>query len=65
MCGGEDRELMLFTNGFLLSRVELSALVSLLEGTNSERRENKTCEEYERLLAERFSDMDDDGSGCE
>jgi len=60
---GEERELMLFTNGFVLSRVELDALVDLLldASSGSGGARGVTSEE----IHERFSDLDTDGSGCE
>ena len=50
---------MLFTNGFVLSRVELDTLVDLLSNTSSI--QSITSEE----ICERFSDIDTDRSGCE
>ena len=58
---GEERELLLFSGGFVLSRVELDTLVNLLLDASSGRMKHLTSEE----LCERFSDIDTDGSGCE
>jgi len=59
LLGGEERELMLFTNGFLFSRVELDTLLNLLLNVNSEGAEDLTSEQ----LSQRFCDIDVDRSG--
>ena len=62
---GEERELMLFTNGFIISRVELDTLVNLLldasSGRTTSHRRNSMLTDDE--IAERFSDIDTDNSG--
>ena len=55
---GEERELMLFTNGFVMSRVELDTLVNLLMDASSG--SGMSNEE----ICERFSVIDTDQSGC-
>ena len=52
---------MLFTNGFVLSRIELDTLVNLLLDESSGRVEHLTSQQ----LSERFSAIDADGGGCE
>ena len=52
---------MLFSGGFVLSRVEVDTLVNLLRDTSTGRMKQLTSEE----LCERFSGIDTDGSGCE
>ena len=60
LVGGQDeRELMLFTNGFVLSRIELDTLVELLFDVNSSAEELTSDQ-----LCERFRLIDTDGSGC-
>ena len=59
LAGGEERELMLFTNGFVLSNVELDTLIKMIMDSSSGRTENP------ENLTSRFSDLDTDGSGCE
>ena len=61
---GEERELMVFTYGFVLSRVELDMLVNLLlnatsANSSSSGKEDLTLEQ----VAERFCSLDADGSG--
>ena len=60
---GEERELMVFTYGFVLARVELDTLVNLLLNasvkTSSSSMEELTVEQ----IAERFCSLDADGSG--
>jgi len=62
---GEERELMLFTNGFIISRVELDTLVNLLldasSGRTTSHRRNSMLTGDE--ITERFSDIDTDNSG--
>ena len=58
---GEEMELMLFTNGLVLSRVGLDALVELLLDATSGRARIITSEEVQ----ERFGDIDADKNGCE
>ena len=66
---------MLFTNGFVLSRVELDTLVDLLlldttnassssGGSSSPGGKKKMVEMTEVELSERFSEIDTDNSGC-
>ena len=53
---------MLFTNGFVLSRIELDTLVNImLDASSSGKIEQLTSEQ----LSERFSAIDADGGGCE
>ena len=75
LVGGEDeRELIMLTNGFVLARVEMDALVDLLLD-KSERAgddvvdDNEDVGEAEALkaekkLSERFNAIDTDHSGC-
>jgi len=56
---GEERELMLFTNGFVLSRVELDTLLDVLLDPDSGKMQQLTPED----ICERFSDIDTDHSG--
>ena len=51
---------MIFTNGFLFSRVELNTLVNLLMDVDPEGAEDLTLEQ----LSQRFRDIDVDRSGC-
>ena len=60
LLGGEERELMIFTNGFLFSRVELNKLVNLLLDVDPEGAEDHISEQ----LSQRFHDIDIDRSGC-
>mmetsp|Transcript_22169 Transcript_22169/g.46777 ORF Transcript_22169/g.46777 Transcript_22169/m.46777 type:complete len:496 (+) Transcript_22169:132-1619(+) len=55
---GEERELMLFTNGFLFSRIELDTLVNIL-AKGQKKEENITFDQ----LCERFMSIDIDNSG--
>jgi hypothetical protein len=57
---GHERELMLFTHHFLLSRTELSSLLYTLFAINSENPEYLNL----RQLEDRFNAIDTDGSGC-
>jgi len=57
---GEERELMLFTDGITFSRLEVDSLVNLLLDASSEGKTKKLS--YEQLC-ERFSSIDADGSG--
>ena len=59
MVGGEERELMLFTGGFTISRIELGSLLNLLIDARSGRVGNAG------FLQNRFSIVDEDGNGCE
>eukprot|EP00581_Thalassiosira_minuscula_P006568 CAMPEP_0183742150 /NCGR_PEP_ID=MMETSP0737-20130205/64047_1 /TAXON_ID=385413 /ORGANISM="Thalassiosira miniscula, Strain CCMP1093" /LENGTH=390 /DNA_ID=CAMNT_0025977685 /DNA_START=266 /DNA_END=1435 /DNA_ORIENTATION=- len=59
LLNGEERELMLFTNGFLFSRVELNELANLLVNDDRGGSAGVTHEH----LRERFSDIDVDNSG--
>mmetsp|Transcript_8593 Transcript_8593/g.19311 ORF Transcript_8593/g.19311 Transcript_8593/m.19311 type:complete len:432 (-) Transcript_8593:122-1417(-) len=56
---GDERMLMLFTNGLLFSRIESDGLVNILLDANSEGTKNITIEK----LCDRFDDIDVDGSG--
>lgn len=68
---GEEREMMLFTNGLVVSRIELDALVDLLmDASSGQSRASKTSLRQRRRasddeLCERFSELDTDRSGCE
>lgn len=65
--GEEERELMIFTNGFILSRVEMDTLVNLLLGDDvvSAPEDCNDAEEFtSRRLSQRFNIIDSDGSGC-
>lgn len=73
--GGEaERELMIFTNGFILSRVEMDTLVNLLLGdevvssASASDDNDHSLNEGEELtssrLSQRFHVIDSDGSGC-
>ena len=62
--GGEERELMLFANEFLLSRVELGTHLGLLLDTASGEMTGLGKFSSEQLC-ERFRDIDTDGSGGE
>ena len=59
--GGEERELMLFTNGFLLSNVQLNDLVNVLLDASS----GRILDQSEKQVERRFSSIDADDSGCE
>lgn len=59
LLGGEERELMVFTNGFLLARVELDKLVNLLLDVNPKGAEDLASDQW----TERFRDIDTDYSG--
>lgn len=59
--GDEERELMLFTRGFLLSRVGFDALLNLLFTINSENPDYLTPES----LQKRFDVVDSDKNGSE
>ena len=52
----EERELMVFTNGFVLSRVELDSFVNKLFDDGDDMSVDQ--------LSERFSQIDVDHSGC-
>ena len=52
----DERELMLFTHGFVLSRIGFDSLMEILFTMNSE--------DPDKLL-EMFNKIDEDGSGCE
>lgn len=56
---GEERELMVFTYGFLFSRVEVDTLINLLLDTGPGENE-LDMERWE----ERFRDLDTGHSGC-
>mmetsp|Transcript_14754 Transcript_14754/g.31269 ORF Transcript_14754/g.31269 Transcript_14754/m.31269 type:complete len:619 (-) Transcript_14754:64-1920(-) len=58
--GVDERELLLFTHGFLLSRLELDSLLNILFTINSENPEFLSSKE----LRARFNAIDSDGSGC-
>ncbi len=62
LLGREERELMLFTNGFVVSRVELDVLVNLLLNASSSGRMEKLAPER---ITEQFSAINTDGGGCE
>jgi hypothetical protein len=59
---GEERELMVFTHGFLASRVELDTLVQLLLDTNPEgvEADDLTPDQWSK----RFRDIDISNTGC-
>lgn len=57
--GVDERELLLFTHGFLLSRMECDALLNLLFTINSENPEYLSSAQ----LKDRFRAIDSDGSG--
>ena len=59
LASGEERELMLFTHGFVLANVELDTLIDMMLDTNKNSRQNSTS------LADRFMEIDADGSGSE
>lgn len=59
LLGGEERELMLFTNGFVFSPVELDTLVNHLLDVNSGGADDLNLEQ----LCARFSAIDVDHSG--
>lgn len=62
LLGGSERELLLFTNGFVLSRVEISELMKLiLDASSTGNMDDMTAEDLER----RFSAIDADHGGCE
>ena len=58
--GTEERELLMFTHGCLLSRMEFDTLLNVLFTINSENPEFLDQEE----LRKRFNAIDTDGSGC-
>lgn len=62
---GEERELMLFTHGFVISRIELDTLVNLLLDASSGR--TTSHRRYSRLnsveIVDRFQEIDTDQSG--
>ena len=60
LLGGDERELMVFSRGFLFSRIELDKMFDLLFDVQSSN-EVLPLEQ----LDERFGDIDVDGSGCE
>ena len=62
---GEMRELMLFTNGFLLSIIDMNALVGLLLDSSPEKIEEENTREITHETSQRFSEIDEDGNGCE
>ncbi len=57
--GIDERELFLFTHGFLLSRIEFDSLMNLLLTTKSANPDNFTSAQ----LKKRFDDIDSDHSG--
>ena len=57
--GEEERELLLFTHGLLLSRLELDSLINILFTLNSENPDLLNSNQ----LKERFDAVDADGSG--
>ena len=57
--GGHERELMLFTHYFLVSKMELNMLVNILFTINSENPEYLNAEQLE----DRFNEIDSDGNG--
>ena len=72
--GEDERELIMLTNGFVLARVEMDALVDLLldsstRGGGDDNDDNEDVGEAEALAAEkklreRFNAIDTDHSGC-
>lgn len=57
--GGHERELMIFTHYFLISKVEFNMLVNILFTINSENPEYLNTQQLE----DRFNQIDSDGNG--
>ena len=58
--GTEERELLVFTHGFLIARMKFDTLLNILFTINSENPEFLDQEQ----LKKRFNAIDSDGSGC-
>ena len=65
--GGEDEmELMLFTNGFVLSHVQLDTLVDSLFGVRKDKKDQLDASERQssEILSELFDEIDTNQNRC-